>query len=249
MIRSAAAIPQLPSDGMSPSKALLVLSPHIDDAVFSLGATIARAARAGAEVRVLTVFGADPHSDAASEWWDKAAGFSSVGEAARARRDEDRRACALVGAAPDWLPFNDATYADPRDADEIWARLVRAIDGADAVLVPGYPLAHVDHAWLARLVFERGLAGVRVGLYAEEPYAWRAWQHHRSAPAVPEELRGLIGGSVSWHREPATLRDRLTKLRASRAYVSQVPMFGRLPMQRLLLHESLCGGEAIAWLS
>jgi LmbE family N-acetylglucosaminyl deacetylase len=227
---------------------LVVLSPHIDDAVFSLGATIARAARAGAEVRVLTVFGADPHSNAASEWWDKATGFSTVGEAALARREEDRRACALVGAAPGWLPFNDATYADPRNGDGIWAELVSGIDGADTVLVPGFPLAHPDHAWLARLVLQRGIAGVRVGLYAEQPYAWRAWQHERRPPQVPAELRELIGGSVSWRREPSALGDRLTKLRASRAYVSQVPMFGRAPMLRLLLHESLRGGEATAWL-
>ena len=67
---------------------LVVVSPHLDDAVLSLGATMASAARNGAHVTVLTVFACDPQSSAPAEWWDRAGGFRTLGEAACARREE-----------------------------------------------------------------------------------------------------------------------------------------------------------------
>src|SRR5207253_2905574 len=99
-----------------PHGVVVVLSPHIDDAVLSLGAGIARATRSGTEVRVVTVFANDPESSDPPTDWDRAAGFSSAGEAARGRREEDRRACEIVGADPVWLPCTDDDHGgDPRE--------------------------------------------------------------------------------------------------------------------------------------
>ncbi len=53
-----------------PGKRVVVVSPHSDDAVLSLGAAIAAWARRGAEVEVLTVFALDPGSHAPAGGWD-----------------------------------------------------------------------------------------------------------------------------------------------------------------------------------
>lgn len=50
---------------------LVVLSPHLDDAVLSLGATIARLSRHGRSVRVVTAFANDPTSRAPAGPWGR----------------------------------------------------------------------------------------------------------------------------------------------------------------------------------
>jgi LmbE family N-acetylglucosaminyl deacetylase len=98
---------------------VVVLSPHLDDGVFSLGAAIARTTAANGEVKVVTVFANDPASTEPPSAWDAACGFGSVGEAATVRREEDDRACRLVGAQPVWLPFADDDHGGERVDAEI----------------------------------------------------------------------------------------------------------------------------------
>jgi LmbE family N-acetylglucosaminyl deacetylase len=222
------------SDGLTGR--VVVVSPHLDDAAFSLGAAVAQAARAGADVTVLTVFAGDPESDAPAEWWDRKAGFATLGEAARARREEDRRACEAVGARHEWLPFDDATYEEHHDGDRVWEAVAAAVDGAETVLVPGFPLVHVDHAWLHALLRRRRLPGTaRFGLYVEQPYRWRK----RKEP---------LPAGLDWRHLRGSFVDRRAKRRAFEAYASQVPLFGIQPRRRIALYETLQGGEAVAWL-
>src|SRR3954463_13831402 len=89
---------------------IVVLSAHLDDAVFSLGAAIAATSRAGVDVVILTVLAGDPSSRVTAGAWDAEAGFATAGEAARARGLEDERACAEVAARPVWLPYSDVQY-------------------------------------------------------------------------------------------------------------------------------------------
>src|SRR5712691_10743873 len=127
---------------------ILVVSPHLDDAVLSLGATMARAVRLGAQVNVVTVFAGDPSSTRQVSGWDRRAGFATEGAAASARRSEDVEACRAIGATPSWLSFAPGSYGDSRDADRIWSALADAAACADTVLVPGFPLSNEDHAWI-----------------------------------------------------------------------------------------------------
>ena len=46
--------------------------------------------------------------------WDRRGGFATEGESARARREEDRRACAVLGATPVWLPVRERRLRAPR---------------------------------------------------------------------------------------------------------------------------------------
>ena len=126
------------------------MSPHFDDGVLSLGASIASWCRAGATVLLLTVFGCDPDSTAPSGGWDRRGGFGTEGESARARREEDRLACAVLGATSVPLPFGSVDYERHGEDGDVRAAVAPAVEGADLVLLPGFPLSHPDHDWLVR---------------------------------------------------------------------------------------------------
>ena len=222
-----------------------VLSPHLDDAVLSLGAAVSAAARAGDAVAIVTVLAGDPSSTAPAGAWDAGCGFVTAADATRARRTEDREACRLLGAEAVWLPFADRQYGRAPD-DEVWSALEAAIAGADTILVPGFPLAQPDHLWVAELVTTRQVRA-RVGLYVEQPYAIG-----KGAPSVPAPLAERLGDG-RWTPLPAGEEDVRRKRLASRAYRSQLRyMAGRWPAEvvpwRIATYERRRGGEAVAWL-
>ena len=130
---------------------IVVISPHLDDAILSLGAAIHGAARRGASVEVLTVFAGDVGSPCPAGDWDSASGFGTAGEAAAARRREDLSACRSIGAHPAWLSFGDEQYPRGGDALAVLAAISRQVAGAELVLVPGFPLHHrTTSGWRAR---------------------------------------------------------------------------------------------------
>ncbi|MFN2543803.1 MAG: PIG-L deacetylase family protein [Actinomycetota bacterium] len=234
---------------------VVVLSPHLDDGVFSLGASIAQAQRTGsADVTVLTVFGDDPGSDTPAGYWDTRGGFDTEGASARARREEDRRACALVGARPVWLDHGDLQYERGASDDEVWAAVEPHLRGADTVLAPGFPLIHPDHAWLARTALQRGVGGAMLALYVEQPYAvirpwWAVWRRPLE-PGFAEELRGVLPGPPPWQPLPVTPEDREVKLRACLEYATQIPLISRVSfVPRMRRYEASRGGETVAVLS
>src|SRR5947209_1461232 len=109
-----------PSDQRGPRTAVFV-SPHLDDAVLSCGALIARCAAA----RIVTVFAGRPHhwDAAAVTEWDAACGFGPGDDVVGARREEDEQACAVLGATAVWLGFVDGQYQQPAAVDDIAAAL------------------------------------------------------------------------------------------------------------------------------
>jgi LmbE family N-acetylglucosaminyl deacetylase len=201
---------------------IVVVSPHSDDGVLSLGAAMASWARAGARVELLTVFALDPESDAPTRGWDGRAGFRTEGEAARARRTEDRQACTILGAIPVWLPFGSVDYERHGDDAAVRDAAMRHLGDADTVLLPGYPLTHPDHALLTGALDGR-LTGL-IGRYAEQPYTSRS-----GSPPSPFE------------RVDTSVRDLLAKWRAIRCYRSQLPLLALGPLT--LLRE-----ERVAWI-
>lgn len=202
---------------LPPGRKIVVVSPHSDDAVLSLGAAIASWVRRGSVVELLTVLALDPESEGAAGGWDARAGFATEGEAAVRRRDEDRRACAFLGASPSWLPFGSVDYERHGDEDAVRAAVGEVLVGADAVLLPGSPLTHPDHTWLVRVLAGSPLPPA--GLYAEQPYTRKS----DSAPSPPPWLDDAFGPAAF---EPigVSLRDRLAKWRAIREYASQLPL-------------------------
>jgi hypothetical protein len=250
---------------------VVVVSPHLDAAVLSLGATMARAAEAGTQVEVLTVFGCEPTSNAPTGDWDRKSGFVSEGEAAKQRRIEDRKACSILGVAPRWFDFGAQPYERRGSMEEIITAVRAATAGADTVLIPGYPLAHADDAALGNELLCQDLKCRWLGLYAEQPHTFE----HRLALRGPvEALPAASAGSgrlpwqraadafslqraasgFTWQRSAAHGRHRHMKLQAVKQYESQLRGLrllhtgvGHLRLRMMLWYEARQGGETIAW--
>jgi LmbE family N-acetylglucosaminyl deacetylase len=244
-----------------------VVSPHLDDGVLSLGAAITRATSRGADVMVLTVLAGDPDSDGPASAWDTFCGFPTAGVAARARRVEDRRACALLGATPEWLPFSDEQYGHGADEDTIWSSVEPHLEGADLVLTPGFPLHHGDHAFVTSMLLSRLPGDAPLALYVEQPYAnfavmgrgftrepmlttLRIALRTESArklqePALSAGMLELVPSRVSWNAAGTPASDRRKKNAAIRAYESQLRGLGRWLTRRIGLYEHGWGGEGI----
>lgn len=121
---------------------ILVVSPHLDDAVFGCGDALAK--HPGSTV--VTVFAGGPTVWQEMTPWDSAAGFLSGENALARRREEDRAALLHLGARPVWLPFWDSQYRQSTTAEEIRVLLASTIAEVrpDAAIIP-LGLWHSDH--------------------------------------------------------------------------------------------------------
>jgi LmbE family N-acetylglucosaminyl deacetylase len=242
-----------------------VVSPHLDDAVLSLGASLAHAARGGIAIEIVTVFAGDPTSTARAQPWDASRGFRLAGEAAAARQAEDRIACGIVGASPIWLPF--ARHTTRQCEADVAEAIEAAIAAATVVLVPGFPLTHPGHAFCTAVTLKVVPATARVGLYVEQPYAVWEIVGSRSAVSrtamrmkqllrtdsarssqVPASPLDSVEQPLAWEPQSACAEDRRAKRRAIRAYVSQLPGLGRAVISQIGLYEWSWRGEGVAWL-
>lgn len=233
---------------------VVVVSPHLDDAVLSLASSIHRATRRGVRVDVLTVLAGDPGSSTPADESGRRAGFTTAAQATAVRRAEDGRACRLIGAEPLWLPLSDVAGEKP-DAQVIRDGLHVTLRDYDAVLIPGAPLAHADHLTVSQAVIDLLDAGAAVGLYVEQPYAsWDAFAlHGRSkrgtSPVLTTQALGLaVEGEPAMRRCPGDPQDWLAKTRAMSAYASQLRVLRRGPRTRILAYEILHRGEGVCWL-
>ena len=187
---------------------VLALSPHLDDAVFSCGATLARLAERGARVTLVTAFTRsvpDPRGFALACQTDK--GLHPDADYMALRRAEDRTAANVLGVAEVIhldLPeaphrgYNSPAelFGSPREDDRIdravGARLVQ-LGQPELVLVPRGLGSHVDHLRLIDAIPERWTR--LTVLYRDTPYALRsgatADAADRSAPIAAQLDRKL----------------------------------------------------------
>lgn len=210
--------------------AALALSPHLDDAAFSCGGTLARLAGAGWRVVVATAFTgsvADPSGFALACQLDK--GLGPEVDYMALRRDEDAAAMQALGAVPAWLPFREAPhrgydgaralFAGVRDDDRIDEDLAPALSALlDAhrpalLLAPQAVGGHADHVQLLRAVDRVG-PDAPVLWWRDFPYAVR-----EASPREPfrERMAALPERDVAL--SPAEAE---AKRRACLAYASQL---------------------------
>ena len=125
---------------------ILVISPHLDDAVLGCGRLLA--AHPGAVV--LTVFAGAPDGyPNPMTWWDQLAGFEPDDDPLDARRKEDAKALGELGAEPVWLELVEHQYLERKD----WARPARIVDALEAAIrradptmvVAPFGLGNPDH--------------------------------------------------------------------------------------------------------
>lgn len=201
-------------------RTLLAVSPHLDDAVFSVGGTLAHHARAGWRVVVATVFTAsvpDAHGFALACQLDK--GLGAGVDYMALRRAEDEAACDAVGAEAIHLPFAEVPHRGYRSAPALFAGR-QADDRVEAELAPALadllgrvapdrllgPLTlgnHVDHRVVRSALDGLGRA---VEWWEDWPYADRLDQPDRTLATA--------------HRLSAD--DRAARTAGCRAYASQL---------------------------
>jgi LmbE family N-acetylglucosaminyl deacetylase len=132
---------------------ILVVSPHLDDAVFSCGEWIARQA----DVVVATVFAGVPPAFDALTAWDAQSGFSDAVQAVTRRRQEDRAALDTLGATPLWLEFCDSQYRCTPTLAVLSAAMSETLKThqPDTVLFPA-GLFHSDHVLVHQAMLALG---------------------------------------------------------------------------------------------
>jgi len=199
---------------------LFVVSPHLDDAVFSCGMLLA--SRPGSIV--CTVFCGEPDPPQHTPW-DRCAGHRDSSEALRARIAEDERALALVRAQGVRLPFLDSQYGATPSLDELVHALTQAWREAHSPrFVAPLGLYHSDHVLVGdacrALVHEQGLTDAIV-------YEDALYRTIRGAARGRYEALMLEGYAFAPLDNPASAALRLpgsasAKWRAVRAYRSQL---------------------------
>ena len=101
-----------------------MISPHLDDAVFSAGSLIATLAEYRHEVIILTCFTAsveNPGDFALACQLDK--GLNAEVDYMRLRREEDVEACEILGASPIWLKLPEAPHRSYMNAKELFEEI------------------------------------------------------------------------------------------------------------------------------
>lgn len=159
---------------------VLVVSPHLDDAVLSCGRLLA--AHPGSYVA--TVFAGEPQFSALTQTeYDRACGFPNAREALKTRRDEEARAAGVLRFTSLALPFLDQQYRTSEglglDMYEVAAAIANLLHLAatfyevDLVALPT-GILHPDHRATAeacqRLNLARFRELMRVVIYDELPY-------------------------------------------------------------------------------
>lgn len=120
----------------------LIISPHLDDAVLSVGQVMA----GWPKMTVCTVFAGRPTDLAAQTSYDRDCGFLNAGRAVTRRRAEDKAALHVLNARPVWLDFVDHQYGDPNAEQAIVDAIISVVGEAQATVVLGpLGLAHPDH--------------------------------------------------------------------------------------------------------
>jgi LmbE family N-acetylglucosaminyl deacetylase len=199
---------------------VLVLSPHPDDAVLSCGQFLAR--HPGATV--VTVFCGIPASyPDPPRPWEVLAGFQPGDDVAALRREEDRRALAVLDAQPIHLDgFPEADFQPdrpPATAEEVAAALDPLVDDLDPTLVLcPLGLANPEHVTVHD-----------AALLVRERHADRSWIAYQDV--AYHHIPGLLAWRVSrlfhaglWPTPVAMPVDRSDerKQRALAEYPSQV---------------------------
>lgn len=194
---------------------VLVVSPHLDDAVFACGGLIASCPG----TRVLTVFAGDQPMGQPLTDWDRGCGFVEGDAVMRHRRAEDAAALALLRATPVWLDLLDAQYASTPPVADIASALQREIERIrPQTLFFPLGLFHTDH----EAVHEALLHCVRHSDYAI--YAYEDALYRRLDERLSNRLFALrrAGWSVSkqhWSQAPGAM---VLKRAAVRCYGSQL---------------------------
>jgi LmbE family N-acetylglucosaminyl deacetylase len=194
---------------------MVVVSPHLDDAVFACGDLLASRPSSW----VLTVFAGRPPSSGNLTGWDADAGFHHGEDVVGLRRAEDAAALRILGAKPLWLDFLDAQYGPSPPASSVATELESAIRKCEADEVYGpLGLFHSDHRLTTRACLQtmEKLPELRWFAYADALYRQIPGLLRRRLAAL--KRLGIVARPIPVDRLTASQLKR----RAVEAYPSQL---------------------------
>ena len=212
------------------SRHLVVISPHLDDAVLS-GWTRLRAAERATVITVCAGIASAPPA-----WFDRLTRSEDPGARCRARREEDRRVLGAHGWTPVHLDVLDEPYrtAQTTPSPSEVAQLIAAVMPNDVthLLLPAGIGGHPDHVLARNAALRLDRSGVETWVMADYPYAavygWPGWVLGEPDPAylAPESvweaaleaLAALLGDPLVATLTPA---EQAAKLAAFRGYATQ----------------------------
>lgn len=218
------------ADPPLPHSPLVVISPHLDDAILSCAGLLSL--RRGSTV--VTVYTARAKTPDLLTDWDRRCGFSSAEAAMDRRLAEDREALDIVGASGLGLDFPDSQYADlpGEETPLLTERLFHLLAGlAPASVAMPLGLFHSDHVRVsdAAMMIRDALPAVAWFGYEDIPY-------RKQAGVVQARLSQLHARGVT--ATPVHLAvDVPAKARAIAAYASQLKGLDSTA-ERLALHET-----------
>lgn len=219
----------------------IYLSPHLDDVVFSCGGQLFMQSSAGKRMLVVTITAGDPPAAPPSELVQLIhARWQLAENIVAARRDEDARACLILGA--DFLHWDfldciyrqhpqtgealyatgEAIFGDIHPADNLLEQLTQqmgTLPPHDKLFLPLTAGHHVDHQ-LTRLAAERCFgAQAAVCYYEDYPYV-------RDEQALTAALE-TDGGAYLWKPLVVPLSEAAleAKVAAVLSYESQLSSF------------------------
>ncbi len=213
----------------------LAVSPHLDDAVFSAGGTLAHLAADGWTVVMATVFTASvaaPKGFALACQLDK--GLPADVDYMALRRDEDIAAAAHLGIeAPVHLPFREAPHRGYGSPPELFAGLhaddrieynladafetLIAQTRPDLILAPQAVGGHVDHVQVVR-----ALRACRPGVRPPAPILWWRDYPYTVRTVDPEEPLRAIFSDLTPREIRFDPDSEARKARACAAYETQI---------------------------
>lgn len=182
---------------------IVVISPHLDDAVLSLGDHIA----AWTDVLVLTVFAGAPLEPVVTDY-DIRCGFPTSNVTVRSRRAEDRAALAVLDARVVHGAHVESSYVDQAASPEVIEELIGDVAQIYQPTEMFGPLGlhHSDHLLVGeafrRAMFRASWTGC---VYEELPYrvlypeevaaAFDRWRWAAFEPRLELPAPGFVDGS------------------------------------------------------
>ncbi len=179
-----------------------IVSPHPDDEVLALGATMARLSRLKADLRIVSVTAGTASHPGSARWPSK--------RLARVRPAELRRAVDVLAIDASLFDLGIPDGDVARHEDAITGFLIEQVAAGDLILTPWRRDGHPDHEATAKAAVR---AGERIGADLVE---YPVWMWHWAKPA--HDL-------IPWTRARCVRLDdgeREAKREAIKQFVSQV---------------------------
>jgi LmbE family N-acetylglucosaminyl deacetylase len=209
---------------VDPSAPAVVLSPHLDDAVWSTFSVLVGMG----DVTVVTVFAGIPKGEPG--WWDARCGITDSGAHVQARRREDAAVLSTLGRTAVHLELLDGQYrSESIPPEDVVGQVARAVNAVSRVYAPS-GMGHPDHEIVRDAGVLLARAGVPTTLYTDYCYCtregWPTWIAPDGRAEADEQWRAALGEIVGDQLAHPRVQ-RLTgdqserKLEAMKGYVTQ----------------------------